>query len=56
VTGRKLSVVEEARREGDPAILIASSERAFNELGWEPQRPELDDIVADAWNFYRAIT
>ena len=51
VTGKDVKVVEEARREGDPATLIASSERAQKELGWKPRRPNLDDIVADAWSF-----
>ena len=52
VTGRSFMITEEARREGDPAVLIASSQRASDELGWTPQRPNLDDIVADAWAYY----
>jgi UDP-glucose 4-epimerase len=36
---------------GDPAVLIASSERAMAELGWRPSRTSLDEIVGDAWAF-----
>lgn len=52
VTGKMFVINEEPRREGDPAILIASSERAATELGWHPERPEIDDIISDAWKFY----
>jgi UDP-glucose 4-epimerase len=52
VTGKKLNLREEPRREGDPAVLVASSQRAFEELGWKPERPNLEDIIADAWEFY----
>lgn len=53
VTGEKLQVSEEPRREGDPAVLVASSRRAIEELGWRPERPDLEDIIADAWEFYK---
>jgi UDP-glucose 4-epimerase len=51
VTGHPVPVEEAPRREGDPAILVASSERARRLLGWEPQHTDLDGIVADAWAF-----
>jgi UDP-glucose 4-epimerase len=51
VTGKKLPVEIGPRREGDPATLIASSERARKELGWTPSRPALEDMIADAWDF-----
>jgi len=54
VTNKKLSVVMGRRREGDPAVLVASSEKAKVELGWEPDTPELDQIINDAWQFYQA--
>ena len=54
VTGRPIAVRDVARRPGDPAVLIASSERAENELGWRPSRTTLAEIVADAWEFTRA--
>jgi len=49
VTGLPVPVSDEPRRAGDPAVLIASSERARTALGWVPQRPELTTIVSDAW-------
>jgi UDP-glucose 4-epimerase len=49
VTGRSVPVVDEPRRPGDPAVLIASADRARTVLGWSPQRPELATIVSDAW-------
>ncbi|MEU1423789.1 UDP-glucose 4-epimerase GalE, partial [Kitasatospora sp. NPDC005751] len=51
VTGREIPVVTAERRAGDPAVLVASAERAHQRLGWTPKRPHLDDIVADAWKF-----
>ncbi|MEV4614388.1 UDP-glucose 4-epimerase GalE [Kitasatospora sp. NPDC049258] len=51
VTGREIPVQTAERRPGDPAVLVASAARAHQALGWQPRRPELDDIVRDAWNF-----
>ena len=53
VTGHPVPEVVAARRGGDPAVLVASAERARERLGWEPARPRLADIVADAWDFAR---
>jgi UDP-glucose 4-epimerase len=53
VTGTVLPVEIGPRREGDPAILIASSKLAQERLGWVPQKPKLVDIIADAWEFYQ---
>jgi len=50
VTGNELNIIEGARREGDPATLIASSKKAEEELGWRQRRPELEKMIADAWN------
>lgn len=52
VTGRPVPVVEGPRREGDPAILVASPERALRELRWRPERSDLERIIADAWAFH----
>lgn len=49
VTGCKIPVIPSPRRPGDPARLIASSERICSELGWNPQYPELKTMVATAW-------
>ena len=41
------------RRAGDPAVLVASSEKARRELGWEPRFTALDEIVRTAWEWHR---
>lgn len=53
VTGHPIPAEVAGRRRGDPAVLIASSERARTDLGWKPERAELSAIVADAWAFAR---
>ncbi|MCM2579125.1 UDP-glucose 4-epimerase GalE [Streptomyces meridianus] len=53
VTGHPVPEVVAPRRGGDPAVLVASAERARERLGWVPARPRLADIVADAWDFAR---
>ncbi|TJY42123.1 UDP-glucose 4-epimerase GalE [Cohnella pontilimi] len=52
VTGREIPVRIEARRAGDPAVLVASSQRARQELGWNPYRSRLQDIIASAWRWH----
>jgi UDP-glucose 4-epimerase len=51
VTGRHIKVVDEVRREGDPAVLVADSSRARAVLGWQPKFSELDVIVQHAWQW-----
>jgi UDP-glucose 4-epimerase len=51
VTGHPLPAASAPRRAGDPAVLIASSARAREELGWQPTRTDLTRIVTDAWRF-----
>lgn len=51
VTGHPIPAEVAPRRAGDPATLIASSQRAKDELGWTPTRTDLDQIVADAWEY-----
>jgi UDP-glucose 4-epimerase len=53
VTGHPIPALSAPRRRGDPAVLIAASDRAHCELGWKPQRNDLAVIVADAWEFAR---
>ena len=55
VTGGPIAALDAPRRAGDPAVLIASSERAIAELGWQPQHTDLDGIVADAWEFLQQL-
>ena len=52
VTGRKIVVEETARRPGDPDILVASSKKIKAELGWERKYPDMETIVAHAWNWH----
>ncbi len=52
VTGREIPLVVEPRRAGDPAVLVASSERARRELGWRPERSNLETIIASAWSWH----
>jgi UDP-glucose 4-epimerase len=51
VTGHAIPVEVVARRPGDPAILIASSEKIGRELGWKPKHTSLDEIVGSAWEW-----
>jgi UDP-glucose 4-epimerase len=55
ITGHAIPVEVAPRRAGDPANLVASSERARTELGWVPAKPGLAEIVSDAWRFAREI-
>ncbi|GAA2340512.1 UDP-glucose 4-epimerase GalE [Saccharopolyspora halophila] len=54
VTGHPIPAKVAPRRAGDPATLVASSQAAREELGWQPQRADLGVIVRDAWEFTRA--
>jgi len=51
VTGRKVPHEMGPRREGDPAILVANSDKLRRTLGWKPKFTEIKDIVATAWQF-----
>jgi UDP-glucose 4-epimerase len=51
VTGKEIPVETRARRAGDPAVLVASSEKIKRELGWKPKFAELDTIVRSAWEW-----
>ena len=53
VTGRPIPVEEQPRRPGDPAVLVASSEKIKRELGWTPNFADLDSIVATAWEWHQ---
>lgn len=52
VVGTKFNVVEESRRAGDPAVLIASSQKIRSELGWQQLYPEIETIVEHAWKWH----
>src|SRR5205823_398973 len=55
VTGHPIPAEVALRRAGDPAVLVAASERAHAELGWKPERPELATMVGDAWEFAQSM-
>ncbi|MDH7482101.1 MAG: UDP-glucose 4-epimerase GalE [Armatimonadota bacterium] len=52
VTGRKITWEPAPRRPGDPARLVASSDRIKKELGWKPKYPELSAIIETAWRWH----
>ncbi|WP_068615931.1 UDP-glucose 4-epimerase GalE [Paenibacillus tuaregi] len=54
VTGVDFPVAVHPRRAGDPAVLVASSEKAQSVLGWKPGRSQLDHIIQSAWDWHRA--
>jgi len=53
VTGRPIAVEECPRRPGDPAVLVAGSDKIKQELGWKPQFSDLDAIIASAWEWHQ---
>jgi UDP-glucose 4-epimerase len=55
VTGHPIPVEECDIRPGDPAVLVASSDAIQRDLGWRPKYPELDQIIASAWDWHRKL-
>lgn len=55
VTGHPIPAEVAERRAGDPAVLVASSEKAKQELSWNPQHTDITEIVSDAWEFTRQL-
>lgn len=53
VTGHRIAVASGQRRAGDPAVLIASPDRARRELGWTPTHTRLETIISSAWEWHR---
>jgi UDP-glucose 4-epimerase len=51
VTGVDINAEEAGRREGDPPVLVASSDRIRAELGWTPDKPAIAEMIGDAWAF-----
>jgi len=52
VAGKDFKVVEAQRRAGDPPILTSDAAKAKRELGWQPGKPRLEDMVASAWQWH----
>lgn len=55
VTGHPVPESVQPRRAGDPAVLVASAQRARDRLGWRPTRTDLAEIVRDAWTFAQSL-
>ena len=53
VTGHPIPAEVHSRRAGDPAVLVASSEKAIRELGWKPRYTQLDEIIRTAWIWHQ---
>ena len=53
VTGHEIPIVEAGRRPGDPPALVAASALIRSRLGWEPRKPELEAMIADAWAWHQ---
>jgi UDP-glucose 4-epimerase len=53
VTGHPIPAEVHPRRAGDPAVLVASSEKAIRELGWKPKYTQLDEIIRTAWIWHQ---
>jgi len=51
VTGKNVDAVEAPRREGDPPVLVAASDRIRADLGWKPEKPGLEAMISDAWTW-----
>ncbi len=56
VTGRPVPVKLAPRRQGDAATTVATSDKARRDLGWRPAKPDLREIIADAWAFHQAAS
>ena len=54
VTGRPIPCVVGSRRAGDPAVLVAASDRIHRELDWKARKPDLAAIIGDAWSWLRS--
>ncbi len=53
VTGHPIPAKTERRRDGDPAVLVASSEKAFKELKWKPTYTSIEGIIETAWHWHQ---
>ncbi len=53
ITGKKIEIVESDRRAGDPPVLVGSSAKARKILGWQPQYPDIKDIISHAWRWHQ---
>lgn len=54
ITGRRVPSIDRERRAGDPSVLLASSARAREVLGWDAQHSSIDNIIETAWRWFEA--
>jgi len=54
ITGRPIAADVAPRRAGDPAVLVAASDKIRKELGWKPKFPHIRDIIESAWRWHQA--
>lgn len=54
ITGKPIAAEVGPRRAGDPAVLVAASDKIRKELGWKPQHPQIRDIIDTAWRWHQA--
>ncbi|AIF49369.1 UDP-glucose 4-epimerase GalE [Dyella japonica] len=54
VTGRSIDFAQDARRQGDPAVLVASSDKARRVLGWRPRFVDIGEIIETAWRWHQS--
>jgi UDP-glucose 4-epimerase len=52
VSGKEFKVVEVQRRPGDPPVLTSDASKAKTELGWQPEKPQLEEMVETAWKWH----
>jgi UDP-glucose 4-epimerase len=53
ITNMPIKVVASSRRPGDPAVVVAANRQIRTELGWEPEKPDLETMISDAWDWIR---
>lgn len=53
ITKKEIPIKISERRQGDPSILVASSEKIKKELGWKPKYEKLETIIETAWNWHQ---
>ena len=53
ITGKDIKTVDDPRRAGDPSAVVASSRKIQDSLGWKPEKPDLEDMISDTWNWMR---
>ncbi|MGD9215420.1 MAG: UDP-glucose 4-epimerase GalE, partial [Desulfobacteraceae bacterium] len=52
VSGKNINIIEDSRRPGDPAVLVANADKIKRELDWQPKYEDLETIIETAWNWH----